>query len=157
MATLNTTNILEDKIQYKCVPAPTGLVIDKKGSHAGAVRSYADLINREVSGGWQFHSLETISVTQDPGCLSALLYKIPIIGGLLGKPPITLTFNMLIFSSGSSSSGNTSSGSSSGLNISNVSPIRPAIVNVGDTWTCKKCGESNPIASSSCKDCGEYK
>jgi hypothetical protein len=85
-------------MQYKCVPAPTGLVIGKKGSHEGAVRSYADLINSEVSGGWKFHSLETISVTQDPGCISGLLYKIPVIGPLFGRPPITLTFNMLIFS-----------------------------------------------------------
>ena len=85
-------------MQYKCVPAPTSLTIDKKGSHEGAVRSYADLINSEASGGWKFHSLESISVTQDPGCISALLYKIPIIGGLLGRPPITIFFNMLIFS-----------------------------------------------------------
>ena len=27
----------------------------------------------------------------------------------------------------------------------------------GETWTCKKCGEKNPINSTFCKDCGEYK
>lgn len=85
-------------MQYKCVPAPTSLTIGKKGSFDDAVRSYADLINGETAGGWEFHSLESINVTQDPGCISALLYKIPVIGGLLGKPPITLFYNMLIFS-----------------------------------------------------------
>jgi ribosomal protein L40E len=29
--------------------------------------------------------------------------------------------------------------------------------NVGDSWICKKCGEKNPITSSSCKSCGGYK
>jgi hypothetical protein len=40
--------------------------------------------------------------------------------------------------------------------ISNASPINP-IVSSGETWVCKKCGERNPIASSSCKGCGGYK
>jgi len=35
--------------------------------------------------------------------------------------------------------------------------ITPTKVNVGDTWICKKCGETNPNISSSCKGCGEYK
>jgi ribosomal protein L40E len=39
----------------------------------------------------------------------------------------------------------------------NVSSIAPINANYGDTWTCKKCGEKNPIVSSSCKGCGEYK
>jgi hypothetical protein len=61
-----------------------------------------------------------------------------------------------------SKSGNTSnrsssgSGNSSGINLSNVPPIHP-VVNLGDSWVCKKCGERNPNTSSSCKGCGEYK
>jgi len=85
-------------MQYKCVPAPKSITVGKGGVHEDGVRAYADLINSETSGGWKFHSLENISITQDPGCISALLYKIPIIGGLLGKPPTTVYFNMLIFS-----------------------------------------------------------
>jgi hypothetical protein len=52
---------------------------------------------------------------------------------------------------------NTSSGSSSGLNLSNIPPINPIKVNTGDTWVCKKCSQTNPNTSSTCKDCGEYK
>ncbi|MCL2154024.1 MAG: hypothetical protein FWH53_00010 [Leptospirales bacterium] len=75
-------------MQYKCVPAPKGLVIDKNGSFEGAVRSFADLINNETNGGWKFYSMENIAVTQKPGCLAALT----------GKKEETIYFNMLIFS-----------------------------------------------------------
>jgi uncharacterized membrane protein YccF (DUF307 family) len=33
----------------------------------------------------------------------------------------------------------------------------PRVKNIGDTWTCKSCGENNPTTSSSCKGCGGYK
>jgi hypothetical protein len=48
-------------------------------------------------------------------------------------------------------------GSSSGSNSGSILPSVPAQVNFGDTWTCKKCSEKNPISSTSCKGCGEYK
>jgi hypothetical protein len=56
-----------------------------------------------------------------------------------------------------SKNGNTSSGSSSGLNLSNIPPINPTVINSSDSWVCKKCGERNPNTSSSCKGCGAYK
>jgi len=79
---------LEEKIQYKCVPAPKELIIDKNGSYDGAVRSFADLINKEANGGWIFHSMENIAVTQKAGCLAALF----------GQKDSTTYFNMLVFS-----------------------------------------------------------
>ena len=75
-------------MQYKCVPAPKELLIDKNGSYDGAVRSFADLINNEAGGGWNFHSMENIAVKQNPGCLAALF----------GQKETTVYFNMLIFS-----------------------------------------------------------
>ena len=39
----------------------------------------------------------------------------------------------------------------------NPSPVIPPRINHGDKWTCKKCSESNPVTSSTCKGCGEYK
>ena len=48
-----------------------------------------------------------------------------------------------------------SSENSSGTNTNYVSPTPQ--VNFGETWTCKKCNEKNPITSSTCKSCGEYK
>jgi hypothetical protein len=75
-------------MEYKCVPAPKELVIDKNGTYDGAVRSFAELINREASGGWKFHSMENIAVTQKAGCLASLF----------GKTDETKFFNMLVFS-----------------------------------------------------------
>ena len=37
----------------------------------------------------------------------------------------------------------------------NIPP--PINRNYGETWECKKCNEKNPVTSSSCKGCGEYK
>jgi ribosomal protein L40E len=54
-----------------------------------------------------------------------------------------------------SKSGNTTSGSTSGININNNIP--PINKNYGDSWVCKKCSQKNPMTSSTCKGCGEYK
>ena len=75
-------------MQYKCVPAPLGLVITGKKDYESAVRSFADIINREAIDGWKYHSMEYISVKHQPGCLPALF----------GAKPITESYNMLIFS-----------------------------------------------------------
>lgn len=73
--------------QYKCVPAPKNLVIDSKGSYDAVIRSFADLINQELQGGWKYYSMENIAVTQKLGCLA----------GLFGQKETTVYFNMLIF------------------------------------------------------------
>jgi len=75
-------------MQYKCVPAPAVLEVDRDGDHKGAVRSFADLINKETKGGWEFHSMENVVVKQEPGCLAALL----------GQKASYESFNMLVFS-----------------------------------------------------------
>jgi len=96
-----------------------------------------------------------------------------IIGSLIGLISIILSgglianfLNMVddineikyhLLKSGNTSVGNTSSRSSPGLNLSNISPINPTVINTSDSWVCKKCGERNPNTSSSCKGCGSYK
>jgi len=74
-------------MQYKCVPAPMQITINNKSSYDGAVRSFADLINSEAVSGWKFHSMESIKVRQDPGCLA----------GLFGQRGETVEYNMLVF------------------------------------------------------------
>jgi hypothetical protein len=77
---------MEESMEYKCVPAPQNLVIDHTGSYDQAVRSFADLINQEATGGWKFHSMEQVSVTQEPpktGCYMPLRLK--LVGKLLDK------------------------------------------------------------------------
>ena len=43
------------------------------------------------------------------------------------------------------------------IDLSKISSINPNTVNTGDTWVCKKCEETNPSISSTCKGCGAYK
>ena len=71
--------------EYKCVPGPSQLVVKSPEESATAVRSYAKLINKEASEGWEFYSLETMSVAQAPGCF-----------GIESKTP-PIVFNMLVF------------------------------------------------------------
>lgn len=73
-------------------PGPVGLSIEKSGSYEGAVRQYADILNREAAGGWKLHCIEPVNVTKSAGCLGSLL---SIIG--LGQGDTTVTFNMLVF------------------------------------------------------------
>lgn len=73
--------------QYKCVPAPKNLVVESDGNMDNAVKSFSDLINSEVAGGWTFYSMEEISVIQKAGCIASLF----------GGRDTQITYNMLIF------------------------------------------------------------
>jgi hypothetical protein len=46
---------------------------------------------------------------------------------------------------------------SSEVSSTNTPYTPPINRNYGEIWTCKKCSEENPMASSSCKGCGAYK
>ena len=70
--------------EYKCVPGPAQLVVKSASESSKAVASYAEIINAEAVNGWEFYSLESMSVAQAPGCFSS------------GKEPPVL-FNMLVF------------------------------------------------------------
>ena len=71
------------KYEYKCVAGPTELVVKSQNEASIAVASYADLINEGAQDGWEFYSMESMTVSQAPGCFSK------------DAPPII--FNMLIF------------------------------------------------------------
>ena len=70
--------------EYKYVPGPAQLVVKSASESSKAVASYAEIINAEAINGWEFYSLESMSVAQAPGCFSS------------GKEPPVL-FNMLVF------------------------------------------------------------
>lgn len=74
-------------VQYKTVAGPVGLTIGNRDSYDKAVRSYADIIDREAVGGWELDLIQQIPVTQQAGCIAALL----------GQKATTITFNMLVF------------------------------------------------------------
>lgn len=67
--------------QYKAVAGPKNINVDK-GETQSAFNTFAEIINGEATGGWEYHSMETITVTEKPGCL---------------KQPVPTNYYMLIF------------------------------------------------------------
>ena len=67
--------------QYKAVAGPKNISV-AKGDTQAAFNSFAQLINSEAVQGWEYHSMETITVTEKPGCFQA---------------PIPTNYYMLIF------------------------------------------------------------
>lgn len=67
--------------QYKTVAGPQHINV-AKGNTQGAFNLFADIINKESADGWEYHSMETISVTEKPGCF---------------QQPIASYYYMLIF------------------------------------------------------------
>ena len=66
---------------YKAVAGPKNINVDKGGTQS-AFDMFAEIINREAKNGWEYHSMETISVTEKPGCF---------------QQPTSLNYYMLIF------------------------------------------------------------
>ena len=54
--------------QYKAVAGPKNVNVSK-GNTQSAFNTFADLINSEARDGWSYHSMETITVSEAPGCM----------------------------------------------------------------------------------------
>ena len=67
--------------QYKAVAGPKNVSV-AKGDTQAAFNMFADMINKEATAGWEYHSMETITVTEKPGCF---------------QNPIPMNYYMLIF------------------------------------------------------------
>ena len=67
--------------QYKAVAGPKNINVGK-GDTQSAFNTFAEIINREAAGGWEYHSMETITFTEKPGCM---------------QQPIPMNYYMLIF------------------------------------------------------------
>lgn len=67
--------------QYKAVAGPKNINVNK-GETQTAFNMFADIINQEATGGWEYHSMETITVTEKPGCF---------------QQPVPVNYYMLIF------------------------------------------------------------
>ena len=70
--------------EYKTVPAPMVLSIKTEKEAEQAISNFGNMINREAGNGWEFHSMETITIEEAPGCFS-------------GGKATTRHYNMLIF------------------------------------------------------------
>ena len=67
--------------QYKAVAGPKNINV-AKGDTQAAFDTFAGIINNEAANGWEYHSMETITVTEKPGCMSQ---------------PVSINYYMLIF------------------------------------------------------------
>lgn len=67
--------------QYKAISGPKNVNVSK-GNTQEAFNLFANIINQEATNGWTYHSMETITVTEKPGCL---------------QQPIPMSYYMLIF------------------------------------------------------------
>ena len=67
--------------QYKAVAGPQNISVNK-GNTKSAFDLFANIINSEASSGWNYHSMETIVVTEKPGCF---------------QQPVPINYYMLIF------------------------------------------------------------
>lgn len=67
--------------EYKTVAGPKEIQVSK-GSIQSAFDLFADIINRNAVSGWQYHSMESIAITEKPGCM---------------QQPITRYYYMLVF------------------------------------------------------------
>jgi hypothetical protein len=73
--------------QYKCVPAPVGVVITKKNTIEDVAKQYEKIINQNATEGWEYHSQQDILVTAKAGCLASLT----------GKAEETTTYKLFVF------------------------------------------------------------
>ena len=67
--------------EYKAVAGPKNINV-AKGDTQSAFNMFANIINTEAANGWEYHSMETISVTEKPGCF---------------QQPVSTYYYMLIF------------------------------------------------------------
>ncbi len=67
--------------EYKTVAGPKSIQVNK-GEIQSAFNLFADIINREAVNGWAYHSMETIPITEKPGCF---------------RQPLSQYYYMLIF------------------------------------------------------------
>lgn len=53
--------------KYKAVSGPMNISV-AKGDSQSAFTAFSDIINQEAAGGWEYHSMEVITVTEPAGC-----------------------------------------------------------------------------------------
>ena len=149
-------------MKYKCIPDTGEIIIekgwniaDRKANKEKAVRSFAEIINNETTHGWKFHSMESIAITEKPGC----------IGALFGRKSETTYFNMLVFSNENDNAISTKKQQTYDRKNSfenNIENEEDVIENnedysITNDWRCNKCGTINEVYLPVCKKCGnEY-
>lgn len=68
--------------QYMCVPGPMNINLAQKGTTQDAMNLFSSIINEHSKVGWNYHSMESITISQKKGCSGA---------------PVSLYYYMLVF------------------------------------------------------------
>lgn len=55
--------------EYKTVPAPMVLSIKTEKEAESAIAGFSAILNEVAAQGWEFHSMQTITTSEAPGCL----------------------------------------------------------------------------------------
>ena len=61
--------------KYKIVEGPKNIIVDPRNSEE-ALKLFEDIINQQVSQGWEYHSMETITITERPGCFQQPISRV---------------------------------------------------------------------------------
>ena len=86
-------SLMPIQYEYKSVAAPMIITISSSNPATQAaeekktVETFGEIINKECHGGWEFYSMEQITVQNNPGCL----------GALMGVKSAATIYNMLVF------------------------------------------------------------
>ncbi len=56
--------------KYMVVPGPQNIVIDRKDSIQKAMDVFSAIINEQSQKEWEYHSMESIRVSNKPGCIN---------------------------------------------------------------------------------------
>ena len=70
---------------YRTIPCPPVVRVNNAKQDEQVVRQYAEWINREATDGWEFYSMENITVEEPSGCLT------------FWKGNRQTTYNMMVF------------------------------------------------------------
>ena len=59
--------------EYNMVQVPPSIKV-KTGQGMGVAAAYlSDVVGQQAAQGWEFYSIETIGIMEQPGCLASLL------------------------------------------------------------------------------------
>lgn len=59
-----------ERYEYRCVNAPTGIVVRKETDRDQAIKAYENIINQEAAEGWEYVGMDSYTTHVKPGCFT---------------------------------------------------------------------------------------
>lgn len=60
-----------NRYEYRCVNAPTGLVVDNNKDRDNAIKRYENIINKVAADNWEYVGMDSYTTEVKPGCLNS--------------------------------------------------------------------------------------